>query len=326
MRVMFVHGDHQLPEASEAAVPSYLRRRFVNFSMASISPSNNLELRVKAHTKHLLGFKPDVLVGQGEGATAVLTMLQAETWKGPTVILSPAIVPGIDDAITRLPEGVPIIVLSGKHDDEVPVARVEGFWAWNHSRLGDGLRVVTVEDGHSLTKVLDDREPVLFEELGLPLANSMKQKRVTLFSLVMDCWAMRLHVAGPQPYDHDDRFPSLSPRDYAGARDDDLECGGPDSRVAGLAGRYTWRAEKTRQALSYGEDYDENDESESATPTTFDGRGIFPLLLLAPRIAISALTRGILTVFGVARWPLQKLTGSMSGGSPPTDGTSKRAT
>mmetsp|Transcript_68765 Transcript_68765/g.138252 ORF Transcript_68765/g.138252 Transcript_68765/m.138252 type:complete len:354 (-) Transcript_68765:100-1161(-) len=309
MRVMFIHGG----ENPETPVPSYLRRRFKQFSMATVKPFHNTQQRVKAHARHLHEFKPDLVVGQGEGAMIILTMIEAEIWRGPSVLLAPDVVPGIDDAICSLPQE------DSKEDSKVPVARVEGLWAWNHSRLRGGLRVVVVDDCHGLTKVLDDRNPATFENLGLPQVlhgdvkstEAASKKRVTLFDLVLDCWAMRLDVDGPHPYRHDSRFPSLlsAPNGLSVPSEPSSSTSDAGEREAGQARRFTWRAVRNRDALGYEVEYDDAVEVGNFQAAKGGDGGVMALLLWLPRL-LTAVMHGILAMCCASRWPLKKLGGN----------------
>ena len=260
LRVMLLHGEDLSRAATvdnniEAdAFCRYCRSRFrffrdVRCASRSISSSSSSSKKSELDycRRPLLEFRPDVVVGKALGGAVALTLLKEGLWRGPTLLASPAVEPGLDDDIMRLPADAPVVLLagggwSGSCGGGRDCAVVEGMWAASEARCGDGLRAALVpgggnddnnddsndddaDIGDALRALLDDERPVQLEELGFLSRKKMRSKaraaanRTTLHDLVVECWEMRTQVA-VGPYCHDARF------SHGGAEgsDDDYQC------------------------------------------------------------------------------------------------------
>ena len=199
IRVLFIDED----ESSGARLANFLQRHFKNFIMKQAS--NDFH----DHAQALLEFRPDIVVGKGKGGIIVLRLVFSRHWLGATLLLAPAISPGIDDDIMTLPASIPFLVVAGNTDSCVPLRTLEGFWAMNDTRCKGGLRVHVVDDDQHLASLLDDNRPVPTEILGLgvPTLGSSGEApgKRTLFEMVIECWELRRNVADG-PYDHGGRL------------------------------------------------------------------------------------------------------------------------
>ena len=237
IRVFFIYGRGSTASAdcTSDPMPTYLRDHFAHFSMATVRHTSDLELCISTHARHLADFQPDVVVTESHGGPIILTMISQGLWRGPTLMLCPTIVPGIDDSICMLRNDHPIAILAGSKDEEVPFRHIEGLWARCERRLGSGFRVTVVNDRHALTSVLDDESPMPCEVLGMELYSSPPggcgdmSRATTLAALVLETWVMRERVAANCGYSHEGRFP----RSYVNGLPHD---GGGADNMGGVSG------------------------------------------------------------------------------------------
>ena len=280
LRVLFIGGGNKdgFDQAQEP-VPRYLRDHFKHFSMAVARHTSDFEVCVRTHAQQLAAFRPDVVVAHSRGGPTALTLIQRGFWRGPTLLMCPAVVPGLDDAICHLRTDAPVLVLAGAQDEHVPLRYLESLWAQNESKLQDGFQVLVVRDCHALITVLDDDCPKQYELMGfrhrpltttetltsfgdnsgtskqvgncavtshLPLGLAAASYGCTLYELVYECWAMRLRTV--QNYEHEDRFLNLREPPGRSIQSDSHHGGPPLSLWSWLQG-CLWVFMKSRMAM-----------------------------------------------------------------------------
>ena len=154
LRVMLLHGEDLSRAATvdnniEAdAFCRYCRSRFrffrdVRCASRSISSSSSSSKKSELDycRRPLLEFRPDVVVGKALGGAVALTLLRRASGAGH-VARGPAVEPGLDDDIIRLPADAPScsspvadgVVLAA----EVATAQWEGMWAASGRAAGTG--------------------------------------------------------------------------------------------------------------------------------------------------------------------------------------------
>src|SRR5690606_19664084 len=120
-------------------------------------------------------FRPHILVGKSQGGPTILQLIHRGYWKGPSLICCGAVVPGLDDC--SLPDKVPFLLCYGSKDIAVPLSVAEHILEVN-KHLGENIKLVVVEDDHSLAGLVND------------------ENDPNLFSLIRQLWRMRLTVEG----------------------------------------------------------------------------------------------------------------------------------
>eukprot|EP01099_Mayorella_cantabrigiensis_P005925 TRINITY_DN4847_c0_g1_i1.p1 TRINITY_DN4847_c0_g1~~TRINITY_DN4847_c0_g1_i1.p1 ORF type:complete len:248 (+),score=70.84 TRINITY_DN4847_c0_g1_i1:30-746(+) len=87
LRVQFIHGLEATIKGQKA---QYLRTKFTNtaiLQMDTSSPNDCLKQQIEC----LKTFQPDVIVGSSFGGALALELMALGFWKGPVVLLAPAI-------------------------------------------------------------------------------------------------------------------------------------------------------------------------------------------------------------------------------------------
>ena len=141
IKVQFVHGLEGSPRGTKARV---LAEHFE--AQTPAMDTSDFEGCVGVQAARLEAFKPDVLVGSSFGGAVVVALLQRGLWRGPTLLLAQAAERlGLEPA---LPEGVPIWIVHGLRDDLVDPEDSRRLAA---SRAGEGVRLLLVDDDHSLS-------------------------------------------------------------------------------------------------------------------------------------------------------------------------------
>ena len=69
---------------------------------------------IVAQLRALLDLDPEVVIGRGFGGFVVMELIRKGLWTGPTLLVAPAAVPGVDDL--NLSPGTPILIVAAKHD------------------------------------------------------------------------------------------------------------------------------------------------------------------------------------------------------------------
>lgn len=151
LRILFLHGSAGGPTDSTA---TYLQRRYDTFTpkMPTIDYGASLSMAMYA----IQEFGPDVIVGESFGASITYELIQQHLWKGPTVLLCPAVKRvrdrlGMTDTLS-FPRSVPILIVQGSRDTVVPLADTRALYNVTDKSVGE-LHVV--DDDHSMRKVVD---------------------------------------------------------------------------------------------------------------------------------------------------------------------------
>lgn len=144
MKVQLIHGLEGSPTGAKA---SYLRRHFE--LLAPGMDTGDFEGAVTTQAAALHEHRPDVLVGSSFGGAVALALLQRGLWRGPTLLLAPAV--GHFGVEPRIPEGVRVTLVHGTRDEICPVE-----WSRALARTGSPslVRLVEVDDEHRLGSLL----------------------------------------------------------------------------------------------------------------------------------------------------------------------------
>jgi predicted esterase len=145
-RVLFVHGLEGSPQGSKAR---YLAERFEAETPAMDTSFFPGCARLQA--ERIAAFQPDVLVGSSFGGAVAVALLQQGVWRGPTVLLAPAVRHFAIEPV--LPGGVAVTIVHGKADD---VVDIETSRVLAGSGAPGRVRLLEVDDGHRLESLLAD--------------------------------------------------------------------------------------------------------------------------------------------------------------------------
>ena len=156
-RVLFVHGQESGPQGTKA--------RLLAEHFEALTPqmdTRDFEACVRQIAAAIDAFHPDVVVGSSFGGAVAVALLQRGRWRGPTLLLAPAVVElGLPP---RLPEGVPVTIVHGTRDEVVPIA---GSLSLARSGSPEQVRLLEVPDDHRLSATTaSGRLPVLVRELA----------------------------------------------------------------------------------------------------------------------------------------------------------------
>ena len=218
LKVLFIHGGGSTvsyQDRTQEPFATYLSTKFgENFTMKTVRYTSDFEGVISTHAQEIARFRPDVVVGRSQGGPTILALIKRRLWLGPSVICCPALVASVDrPLVTDLPDHVPLLVLTGQVDEQVPVRRVKHmlFNPELRQRLGAGIELVVVDDIHSLRSVLNDNHPakVLQWTSGCGSDQVNIQQDVTLQSCISRVWSLRQQVKGQ--YIHEDRIPRSPP-------------------------------------------------------------------------------------------------------------------
>lgn len=146
LRVQLIHGLEGSPQGAKA---QYLRRYF-DVSAPSMD-TGDFPACVAIHRAAVEASPPDVLVGSSFGGGVAVALLASGAWRGPTLLLAPAV--GYLGIAPRLPEGVPVIIVHGTRDALVPIEDSRVLAATGTPEL---VRLIEVDDEHRLTTLLED--------------------------------------------------------------------------------------------------------------------------------------------------------------------------
>lgn len=145
LRVQYIHGLGGSPEGVKA---SYLAEHFI--TLAPEMDTSNFEGAVRAQGEALIGFRPDVLVGSSFGGAIALVLLQRSVFRGPTLLLAPAIT--AYDIEPRIPDNVFVHIVHGTQDD---VVNIEDSRALSQTGSNGMVTLFEVEDTHRLPSLVE---------------------------------------------------------------------------------------------------------------------------------------------------------------------------
>lgn len=140
LRVQFIHGLESSPRGAKA--------RLLAEHFCARTPAMNTRdfaACVEVQAAALRSFCPDVLVGSSFGGAVAVELLRKGLWRGPTLLLAQAAVKR--DPRARLPEGVPVWLVHGRHDD---IVDPEGSRALAQTGTAHLVRLIEVDDDHPL--------------------------------------------------------------------------------------------------------------------------------------------------------------------------------
>ncbi len=141
-RVQLAHGLEGTPQGAKARA---LGEAFELVCPAM--PVPDFAACVALHERMLAEAPPDLLVGSSFGGAVAWQLLLTGAWRGPCVLLAPAVARmGLP---WSLPEGrrAPIWLVHGLHDELLPW---QDSLALSRASARQGLQLVLVEDDHRL--------------------------------------------------------------------------------------------------------------------------------------------------------------------------------
>jgi len=143
LKVQLIHGLEGSPQGPKA---EYLARRFE--LLAPAMDTGDFEGALATQAAALAEFRPDVLVGSSFGGAVAVALLQRGLWRGPTLLLAPAV--SHFGVAATLPAGACVTVVHGTRD---AICSIEVSRAL--ARAGGAVRLVEVDDEHRLGSLLE---------------------------------------------------------------------------------------------------------------------------------------------------------------------------
>lgn len=157
LRVLFLHGLESGPSGTKAKL---LAERFEAHTPAM--DTRAFDACVAQQATEVRRFRPDVVVGSSFGGAVALALLQRGHWRGPTLLLAPAV--SSQGLAPELPQGPPVWIVHGKRDEVVPI---DGSRALARSGDPSRVRLLEVDDDHALRAFARSGELVArVQELG----------------------------------------------------------------------------------------------------------------------------------------------------------------
>ncbi len=157
IRLQFIHGLEGSPQGTKAQLFS---RHFDAYTPAM--DTSDFWGCVELHERVLGEFQPQVLVGSSFGGAVAVALLHRGSWKGPTLLLAPAV---FHYPVPRhLPPGVPVWIVHGRNDT---VVRIEDSRQLANTGSPELVRLIEVDDDHALNRTVQQSELVrLVRELA----------------------------------------------------------------------------------------------------------------------------------------------------------------
>ncbi|GMV19307.1 MAG: hypothetical protein AMXMBFR56_75310 [Polyangiaceae bacterium] len=145
MKVQLIHGLEGSPTGAKA---KYLGRHFE--LRAPGMDTGDFEGAVATQAAAVQEHRPEVLVGSSFGGAVALALMQRGLWRGPTLLLAPAV--GHFGVEGRIPDGVRVTLVHGTRDEICPIE-----WSRALARTGSPalVRLVEVDDEHRLGSLLE---------------------------------------------------------------------------------------------------------------------------------------------------------------------------
>jgi hypothetical protein len=189
LRIQFVHGGGWSPQRPNDVTQwplEFLERRCADASMARCPDTTDFGAVVRRVGREIASFRPDVLVGKSQGGPTILKLMKLGVWKGPAVLLCPALFYGFDDFVVPETQCPALVACLGSRDVAVPPHVGEALVRENQDRATRGevlLRVV--DDDHSLRCLADEQQDTnLASLLGDALAATIRHFGVRSWSEV----------------------------------------------------------------------------------------------------------------------------------------------
>ena len=116
-RVLYMHEGNarSLEDLSMGAVASYLKARFPETHVEAMETVVSKMVTCEHQQLNALHvFKPNIVVAKAFGGMLAMDLIRKGYWAGPTLLLAPAAVPGIDDL--ALAPGLAITIAYGAND------------------------------------------------------------------------------------------------------------------------------------------------------------------------------------------------------------------
>eukprot|EP00035_Acanthoeca_spectabilis_P037689 m.46770 g.46770 ORF g.46770 m.46770 type:complete len:856 (-) comp8798_c0_seq1:193-2760(-) len=99
-------------------------------------------------------FRPDVVTAHAAGAGKILSVIKAEGWVGPIVLMNPGVaVAGLDALAQEVPvQAITVVVPANCATADDQLAALDGC----KGRRLNGVSSIEIDDGHALDEMLDD--------------------------------------------------------------------------------------------------------------------------------------------------------------------------
>lgn len=148
LRVQFIHGLEGSPQGAKA-------RLFAEHfdARTPAMDTRDFDACVDVHAELLRDFEPDVLVGSSFGGAVAVALLQRGLWRGPTLLLAQAALRS--DLPPRLPDGVPVWLVHGLHDELIDIEESRRLASAGNP---DWVRLIEVDDDHPLHQMVKSGE------------------------------------------------------------------------------------------------------------------------------------------------------------------------
>jgi predicted alpha/beta hydrolase family esterase len=160
LRVLYIHGLEGSPQGHKAVA---LRKSFE--VVAPAMDTSDFEACVAQLAKVARSEKLDALVGSSFGGAVAVRLLESGAWRGPTLLLAPAVEHFAKGA--TLPEGVQVVIVHGLRDAVVSIESSRHLASTGSPKL---VRLVEVDDEHRLSSLLErDLLSSLVREVALDI-------------------------------------------------------------------------------------------------------------------------------------------------------------
>jgi hypothetical protein len=189
LRVLFIHGggSRQGQVLTDRPVPNYLRDNFTNFHAEHVTDTSQFENAIQVQAKAIRTFCPDIVITKSQGGPVIKSIIDKGYWKGPTLSLVPAFVPGIDKV--AYPKEMAVLFVFGTQDNQVPLSTRDFVVEHNSPLVEEQMKIYTIEDTHAMSSILESAS------------------KPNMDQLIGELWIMSLRN---KAYKHEDRLPAVS--------------------------------------------------------------------------------------------------------------------
>jgi len=168
MKVLFIHGGNGNSGEDQTQKPMalYLAKLFETHTVKM--NTSLYEVCKDQQIAAIATFKPDIVAGISLGGALLLELIRSHEWSGLSLIMCPALIPGIDPLSLDKDCTSPIILCHSTSDTVVPIAVSQQIIAANPEHPHLSLIEVS-SDSHSLSSLLSENGDLSLHKILLDL-------------------------------------------------------------------------------------------------------------------------------------------------------------
>eukprot|EP00732_Lithocolla_globosa_P007298 Lithocolla_globosa_v1_NODE_9146_length_739_cov_4.890351.p1 type:complete len:210 gc:universal NODE_9146_length_739_cov_4.890351:703-74(-) len=161
MKVLFLHGGNgqSQKDLTEEGFAVYLKQQTELSVLVPKMMTSRPETCRQIVMQALSDFQPQMCVGFSFGAALLHELLTQGIWRGPSVLLAPALIRGLDSPTYPSSHGVCVLLVHGLNDRTADIGFSRSIVSENMKPTTQHLvSLVEIEDTHSLTTLTEGEE------------------------------------------------------------------------------------------------------------------------------------------------------------------------